>query len=592
MAIDTSHTGSSSGTNIDHYLQLQQREQDSSQQHQITQGTQQDKPSQKYPDVDKPPPFQLHHPSSLEMVPSLSSQIFGVQQSTSNSHLNTQFDFPGQQGNSSQNISLDNRYSQPQQIHRLGHIPPPFKPSHQAYQYHHPANAVTTLPFSNSSMMVPTTNYPQQYNPSDSRDIYLFDQKVEEGQSSSLVYNTNRPGLMPPIPPLHLQQQTTYTRIMTNDTTNQRSSQRGGHKSPINPEDRQTIYSTCTRCKKEFDQTIVLRKQESSDNAKSFLPEPKIFKLCQHCRDLQRQRSRRWQQKTKERKGVCRRCGVDIPIEEQRFVLCPQCRQNLRERKANRAAHGRCVHCSGPLTSEFVTNEYGTVAGHLNDSIIQIQGQGSINNPTGNMQENIKDEFEKINFKVCQRCRTNDKIRRGNLERLGACNRCAKPLDPQELGRHKVCAKCRNRKKRNLENNSIKMPFVNEPSNVNNNFLPSLPNPLPPSGYVSYESNVIFANGSVGAGSGSFTGSVGLSATNSINGPDGFMVGASYNSGFQPSQMLGPYNLQPFVQNPTYGHTIYAPQAPQTSETTTAQYLRSHSLHDQQNNNYQRNEAG
>ncbi|GMG30948.1 unnamed protein product [Ambrosiozyma monospora] len=144
--------------------------------------------------------------------------------------------------------------------------------------------------------------------------------------------------------------------------------------------------SVCSRCKKVFPQTG-----------------PKPFKLCAHCRELQRQRSRRWQNKTKQKTGACRRCGVKMTLENSEFVLCEHCRMSLRSRKANRAAHGRCVHCSGP-----------------------------------------KEDDDR--FKVCLRCRQNDKIRRTNLEKLGACNRCAQPLIDQDQG-HKVCGKCRSKKK-------------------------------------------------------------------------------------------------------------------------------------------------
>lgn len=142
----------------------------------------------------------------------------------------------------------------------------------------------------------------------------------------------------------------------------------------------------CTRCKKEF--AIDLS--------------GKTFKLCPHCRELQRERSRRWQQKTKLKPGACRRCGVAIPSDQAHFVLCPPCRLSLRSRKASRYENGKCVHCSG-----------------LNDS---------------------------AEFKVCTRCRTNDKQRRKTLEERGCCNRCANPLQDGDKN-HKVCASCRSRKK-------------------------------------------------------------------------------------------------------------------------------------------------
>lgn len=206
--------------------------------------------------------------------------------------------------------------------------------------------------------------------------------------------------LVAPIPPLHIQQQ-----IVNSDVP-----------APFKEEPAtsgQVLRSSCSRCKKDFVQPIIV----PLDNTKA-LAEPKIFKLCQHCRDLQRQRSRRWQKKTKDKRGACRRCGAEIPPEEQKFVLCPSCRQNLRTRKANRAAQGKCVHCSGPLDASIITDKKDANA-----------------NKSGN-------------YKVCQRCRENDKIRRTNLERMGNCNRCAKALDPEDQGKHKVCLSCRSRKKK------------------------------------------------------------------------------------------------------------------------------------------------
>ncbi|GMF01613.1 unnamed protein product [[Candida] boidinii] len=120
--------------------------------------------------------------------------------------------------------------------------------------------------------------------------------------------------------------------------------------------------TVCTRCKNEFNQFITKR----------------LFKLCHHCRELQRERSRRWQMKTKEKQGVCRRCGSNLLNSENDYVLCEHCRLNLRSKKAIRVQQGKCVHCSGP-----------------------------------------KDP-EDYNHKVCSRCRENDKIRRANLERVGA----------------------------------------------------------------------------------------------------------------------------------------------------------------------------
>lgn len=209
--------------------------------------------------------------------------------------------------------------------------------------------------------------------------------------------------LMAPIPPLHVQQQ-----MVNKEDVAQKA------------ETEDVISSKCSRCKKDFVQRLIFAKDSNSGKVNN---EPKVFKLCHHCRDLQRQRSRRWQKKTKDKHGACRRCGNEIPLENQKFVLCPQCRQNLRVRKANRAAQGKCVHCSGPINVLIINDD------NLDDSQDRrSSGSGS--------------------FKVCQRCRENDKIRRTNLERMGNCNRCAKSLSPAEQGKHKVCLSCRQKKKK------------------------------------------------------------------------------------------------------------------------------------------------
>ncbi|OBA22164.1 hypothetical protein METBIDRAFT_31114 [Metschnikowia bicuspidata var. bicuspidata NRRL YB-4993] len=214
-------------------------------------------------------------------------------------------------------------------------------------------------------------------------------------------------GLVAPIPPLHVQHEHSSKEDADMPETGEN-----------------TIHSKCSRCKKDF----VQRLSAPQDNGKGKSSEPKIFKLCFHCRDLQRQRSRRWQMKTKDKQGACRRCGSEIPVDQQRFVLCPQCRKSLRIRKANRAAQGRCVHCSGPISSLIIKDDSAD-----GDSSEEPESRRS---------------SEAGSFKVCQRCRENDKIRRNNLERMGNCNRCAKALDPDEQGRHKVCFTCRQKKKK------------------------------------------------------------------------------------------------------------------------------------------------
>lgn len=210
-------------------------------------------------------------------------------------------------------------------------------------------------------------------------------------------------GLVSPIPPLHVQQQ-----IVNEEDKS------------LKAETENVILSKCLRCKKDFVQRLVVAKDSRLGKVSA---EPKVFKLCHHCRDLQRQRLRRWQKKTKDKQGACRRCGNEIPPEEQKYVLCPMCRQNLRIRKANRAAQGKCVHCLGPIHVLIINEDGGEDASGRRSS-----SSGS--------------------YKVCQRCRENDKIRRTNLERMGNCNRCAKALSPSEQGKHKVCLLCRQKKKK------------------------------------------------------------------------------------------------------------------------------------------------
>lgn len=209
-------------------------------------------------------------------------------------------------------------------------------------------------------------------------------------------------GLVLPIPPLHVQQQ------LVNDEDKS-----------IKAETENVILSKCLRCKKDFVQRLIVAKDLRLGKVSA---EPKVFKLCHHCRDLQRQRLRRWQKKTKDKQGACRRCGNEIPPEEQKYVLCPMCRQNLRIRKANRAAQGKCVHCLGPINVLIINDD--------------------AEDPLGRRSSNPG------SYKVCQRCRENDKIRRTNLERMGNCNRCAKALSPSEQGKHKVCLSCRQKKKK------------------------------------------------------------------------------------------------------------------------------------------------
>lgn len=271
-------------------------------------------------------------------------------------------------------------------------------------------NPLDPLP---SVLPVPITRYEMQFG--------YPEPGASDNSNGNGANADEKQGLITPIPPLHIQQQLVNSDLKPVIPSPQQQQQPQPH--PQQQHQRQPhniLRSSCSRCKKDFDQHIII--PQSNELSKPIV-EPKIFKLCQHCRDLQRQRSRRWQKKTKDKHGACRRCGSEIPPDQQKFVLCPSCRQNLRTRKANRAAQGKCVHCSGPLDSLIITN---------NKTSPKTSGQ----------------------FKVCQRCRENDKIRRTNLEKMGNCNRCAKTLDIADQGKHKVCLSCRNRKKR-LNQNQI-----------------------------------------------------------------------------------------------------------------------------------------
>ena len=369
-------------------------------------------------------------------------------------------------------------------------------------------------------------------------------QQSYEENINPLSYNTNDRTLSAPIPPLHIQhqlaskqnqdqnqsqnryEQSSMTSIHTNDNSSsvnnspntmmikqehstfqpQHSNEGSSAYHPVDQQNHQQqqqpqqqhqhqqpmTRSICTRCKKGFDQPIIYPKSSNSTNGNNSNgqnsssvppPEPRTFKLCDHCRKLQRQRSRRWQKKTKDREGVCRRCGSEIPLAERRFVLCPSCRENLRLRKASRAAQGRCVHCSGPLDASILSKE--------NEGNNNGDEQNTKSNEDQNNELRRGSQEEKpargASHKVCQRCRENDKIRRANLEKMGNCNRCAKALDPNEYGRNKVCFNCRTKKKRSPPENVTNTdevrtsPIQNQYGmNMSHQYIQPPPPPPPP----------------------------------------------------------------------------------------------------------------
>ncbi|KAF7999402.1 hypothetical protein HF325_006078 [Metschnikowia pulcherrima] len=123
--------------------------------------------------------------------------------------------------------------------------------------------------------------------------------------------------LVTPIPPLHVQQENSRKEELE-----------------LTADGENVIQSKCSRCKKEFVQRLV----KPAETGKAKTNEPKVYKLCFHCRDLQRQRSRRWQKKTKDKEGACRRCGSEIPLDQQK-------RTNLERM-------GNCNRCAKALTPD------------------------------------------------------------------------------------------------------------------------------------------------------------------------------------------------------------------------------------------------
>ncbi|RLV95376.1 White-opaque regulator 3 [Spathaspora sp. JA1] len=326
----------------------------------------------------------------------------------------------------------------------------------------------------------------------------LYNLEFEESNENPLAYNNDR-GLIVPIPPLHIQQELVNSSdpIKQEMTTRVEALPNGISKVVSQDMDgQQILQSNCSRCKKTFEQPIIIPKAKDA-NGTRFLAEAKTFKLCQHCRDLQRQRSRRWQKKTKDKKGVCRRCGSEIPIEEQKFVLCPSCRHNLRSKKANRAAQGRCVHCSGPLDASILPKEYNSAD---NSSVSTTSSNSSL--PNGTVKETGSGKGG--NYKVCKRCRENDKIRRTNLEKMGNCNRCAKVLDPDDFGKHKVCAKCRSRKRKGSTwgtgSSTTSIMSSSPVLNIPNPLMNSVPHPIAVGGMMLQDQPGILLSGAGPAG--------------------------------------------------------------------------------------------
>lgn len=161
--------------------------------------------------------------------------------------------------------------------------------------------------------------------------------------------------------------------------------------------------SNCTRCKKDFAQLG-----------------PKPFKRCNHCRELQRLRTKRWQIETRQKEGACSRCRT--VLSDTTFSLCPKCRGYLRINKETRLLKGKCVHCSAP-------NEECDV------------------------------------YKVCKKCRTKDRTRRLTLEQEGLCIRCTTPLSKDGSDK-KLCFSCKLKKRAFSASNNTKIDNEMCPSEI------------------------------------------------------------------------------------------------------------------------------
>ncbi|KAG5420675.1 hypothetical protein I9W82_002556 [Candida metapsilosis] len=286
-------------------------------------------------------------------------------------------------------------------------------------------------------------------NLSQSRGRHSFDSKLDDGHGNLLSYNYDK-GSGSSVTSMHQhhhggtyesgRQSFEYEGSKAGSInahaysapTTRVSSSRGSTTTSTTPleigplsANQRSIVSQCTRCKKDFVQVITVPDENDGNTNRG---KSKVFKLCLHCRELQRQRSRRWQLKTKDKKGFCRRCATEIPFNEQRFVLCQNCRVNLRVRKASRVSQGRCIHCASSLSTENIPDE------------VLLDESSSV--------EDYDNSSPKQNsFRVCNKCRGRDKIRRYNLEQMGSCNRCTKTLTPENDGNFKVCADCRAKKK-------------------------------------------------------------------------------------------------------------------------------------------------
>ncbi|OBA23984.1 hypothetical protein METBIDRAFT_115782 [Metschnikowia bicuspidata var. bicuspidata NRRL YB-4993] len=108
----------------------------------------------------------------------------------------------------------------------------------------------------------------------------------------------------------------------------------------------ETVVTQCNRCGKDF----VQKKARDQKSARGKVGRvPRLYKLCEHCREMGKGRSRRWQMRTKEHGGLCRRCGAMLAGSDEPYVLCTKCRQAFRDRKVRRATEGKCVQCCEPM---------------------------------------------------------------------------------------------------------------------------------------------------------------------------------------------------------------------------------------------------
>lgn len=122
----------------------------------------------------------------------------------------------------------------------------------------------------------------------------------------------------------------------------------------------ESVVTQCNRCEKDF----VQKKARDQKSARGRVGRvPRLYKLCEHCREMGKGRSRRWQMRTREHGGLCRRCGLELETTDGEFVLCVKCRQAFRDRKHRRITEGKCIQCCEPLAEPITGSMAEQMAG-------------------------------------------------------------------------------------------------------------------------------------------------------------------------------------------------------------------------------------